>query len=789
MLTFIFLISILVGYLSFSIYKNAFIGVLISQNSEGQYVVTDHSSKTHWGFGRIFVGDVITEVDGQPAKDFFSIKTYGLLERASTIHLSRIGEDGSLHHIQLHVDNQLSLNELMIQLFSPLTAVLIFSGLSFFVYRRKKGDPAAVQLILFFLSIGIAYLSSLSSGRADPIGRLTMTFTILLVPIFFLQFMSYYLRRYQETIVNRRCLGVLYAVICIIMGLNLSKILFNFGSPMVISTLILIYFIGINIYIIFRLVQKFLAHRHGGPLKSLFKLILIGHVTGFFPFVFLFAVPQLFGISFLSPEIAAVFLLTIPIVYLYMFTTNQLFDIDFLINRVLYYASLSFLPTLVISALAALLLSQDNHSWVKWSQLFLVCYLLVTLMLFLKEYADLKLRPRLNKDLHNFQGSLNRFSARISRVMKRSDLERVLEQEIYHVLPVKKVAFLEVDTDRLPELKLDPSLADIRESVISAVQASANQLVIGTVLNVERGICVIAGKKLNILHVLWLDVKGNRTKYNLDELAWLRTLANYSAIVYENLYLIESLVEELELEFQKQKGADTSPWLLRLIFKLSEKERRKLASDLHDSALQDQLIWYRNLESAMLDHDMSPELYEKLVNVREGLLDVIHQIRETCNELRPPLLQEMGIIEALEGLFEQAQIRSNYIIDFRYGVVTADINDEQLLTIFRIVQELLRNASKHAKASHIRITLEQQRNDIRLTYMDDGIGLKLEDLKDSYQHMGLSGIKERVHSMEGVIDFKSEPGSGLEVEISLPLESVSWDRESEGDSDGSHLAG
>ncbi|MNI49183.1 Sensor histidine kinase ComP [compost metagenome] len=111
-----------------------------------------------------------------------------------------------------------------------------------------------------------------------------------------------------------------------------------------------------------------------------------------------------------------------------------------------------------------------------------------------------------------------------------------------------------------------------------------------------------------------------------------------------------------------------------------------------------------------------------------------------------------------------------------------------MLTIFRIVQELLRNAGKHAKASNIMISLEQKTG-IRLTYKDDGVGLKLEDLNDSYQHMGLSGIKERVHSLEGRIDFKSEMGNGLEVSIFLPLESSTMDRESEDGIDDSNIAG
>jgi len=785
-IAFIVLIAVLVGYLSISILSHPVIGANISMNDKGQYIVTA-SPEGYWCYGNLQVGDVILEINDEPAAEFYPVKTFGMIERASTILLSRVGADGGTAFIKLEVGPAINMDHLMFELFLPLIAILTFSGLSLLVYRRKRNDRAAIQLIMFFMSIGIAYLSAFSSGRLDPIGRIVLDLSFLFVPIFFLLFLNRYLGQYRENFANRGIIVFFEIIISVLIGSELVILIFNVGSADVLSMLKLILFAIINAYIIYKLFHKFIIHREG-PLRALFKFSLVGHMVGFLPFLILFAAPQVFGVSFLSPNIAAVFLLTIPIVYFYMLMTKQLFDIDFLLNRFIYYASLSFFPTLIISLLAILILNQNNQIGVKWSQLFLACYLLITLMLFLKEYADLRLRPRLNKDLHNFQGSLNRFSARISRVMKRSDLERVLEQEIYNVLPVKKVAFLEIDTNRLSDLKLDESLADIQDSVIEAVQTATSHLMIGSVLNVERGICVIAGKKQDILHVLWLDVKGNRTKYNLDELAWLKTLANYSAIVYENLYLIESLVEELEVEFQKQRGEDSSPWLLRLIFKLSEKERRKLASDLHDSALQDQLIWYRNLESAMLDHDMPPDLHQKLVNIREGLLDVIHQIRETCNELRPPLLQEMGIVEALQGLFEQAQIRSNYVIDFQSDSFTADINDEQMLTIFRIVQELLRNASKHAKANNIFISLEQK-NDIRLIYKDDGIGLKLEALNDSYHHMGLSGIKERVHSLEGAIDFRSEPGEGLEVQISLPLESASMDRESEENIDGTNIAG
>lgn len=783
---FIVLISILVGYLSVSILRYPIIGIDVALNDQGQYVVTD-SPEGYWSYGKVLVGDIVVEIDGKQAGDFYSVKALGGIERASSMLLNRSESPDGLRSIYFEVNNRLTAKEIVLQLVLPLAAVLLFTVLSIFVYRSKKHDKAAVQLILFFMSIGIAYLSSFSSGRIDPVGRLALSLSFMLVPIFFIQFMNGYLVRYQEKFVNRGLIIFFYITISVPNALELSNLIFFNVASGITTIIMLAYFISINVFIIYKLVEKYILHRRGS-LRSLFKLTLTGHLIGFVPFLTLFAVPQLFGITFLPAEIPAVFLLTIPIVYLYMFTTKQLFDIDFLINRFLYYASLAFAPTLLITLLATIILSQDNYSWIKWSQLFLVSYLMITLFLFAKEYADRRLRPRINKDLHNYQGSLNRFSTRISRVMKKSDLERVLEHEIVRVLPVGEVAFFEVRMDRLEELSLEESLADIRDSVISAFRQARPHLSIGKIIPAERGICIVIGIKGNNLHVLWLDNKNNRTRYNTDERAWLKTLANYSAIVYENLYLIEKLIEDLEEEFQRQKGSSASPWVLRLIFRLSEKERRKLASDLHDSALQDQLLWYRQLESAMSDYDMSQDLRQKLLDIREGLLDVIHQIRETCNELRPPLLHEMGIVEALKSLFEQSQIRNNFTVDFRGDDFTAELNDEQMLTIFRIVQELLRNAGKHAKASNIVIALEQK-DGIRLTYKDDGIGLKLEDLNDSYQHMGLSGIKERVHSLEGSISFKSEMGEGLEVNIFLPLESSSMNRESEDDIDDSNIAG
>ncbi|MFC4098462.1 sensor histidine kinase [Paenibacillus xanthanilyticus] len=782
-------ILLLTVYLVLNIANNRVIGVGLQQLPDQQYRVTE-ADKGFWGGDHVQVGDTVVSIDGQPPGESFFVRHYNRIEQAEEIRLMRPLPDGGQEAITLAVEDELPTRELVLHLIIPLSAMLLFSAFSVFVHLRKGPDRAAGYLIMFFMSIGLAYFSAFSSTRLDPIGRMVLTVSFPTVPLSFLLFLNTYLKqliqeRFMPDWIVRVGLGLVVANLTLQM-LEFVIVLNESWESVPASILLLTFILG-NIYIFYKLIEKYIRHRHD-HLKSLFKFTLIGHVVGFLPFLLLFAIPDMFGLVIVPADVAAVCLIGLPAVYLYMFTTKRLFDIDFLLSRMLYYTMIAFFPTLLITGLAVLIMNQHNYSWVKWVQMFLVVYLLITIFLFGKEYMDQRLRPKFNRDLYNFQGSLDRFSSRISRVMKRADLERVLEQEVRSILPVQELAFFEVHADRGGEAvsaQGHPREDDFAASLASELLASPRRLTVGAAIDVTRGLCVVIGHRRSTYQVLWIGEKYNRTQFNPDELGWLKTLANYSAIVYENLYLIENLIGDLESEIRKQQGTPT--WVLRLIFRLSENERRKLASDLHDSALQDQLIWYRKLEAVMLDHDMSADLSRELSDIREGLLDVIHQIRETCNELRPPLLKEMGIAEALRSLFEQAQIRNNYAIDFEEKPLAAELTDEQTLTIFRIVQELLGNAGKHAKASRIRIELEQ-RGDLHLRYKDDGVGLNVEKLNDSYQHMGLSGIKERVRSLAGTITFRSEVGGGLEVNITLPMESAIMDRES-GMLDDSNLAG
>lgn len=340
------------------------------------------------------------------------------------------------------------------------------------------------------------------------------------------------------------------------------------------------------------------------------------------------------------------------------------------------------------------------------------------------------------------QQSINRFSNDLSNVMKVSELENRVIEEVKNILPVTYVSIVEVPRSQ------ESSLRKINEIWIK-----------------------ISEKE----HLVYLKIGIQQTLLKVEK-EWLETAVHYVTILYDNLQLIEDLMNRLE---DLRSDNDTPKWVLRLLFNLSEKERASLSSDLHDSVLQDLIIWYRKLESLRSSKLFSKEIEEELKQVEEGLLDAIHQIRITCNELRPPFLLKLGLVESLKSLFTYAQMFTNYKIEFSATELKNPLNEDQILGIYRIVQELLNNATKHSKASKVTIVLSDNGEHIHFSYIDNGIGMDLSSSQRSFKHMGLAGIENRVVSLGGKLEIKSAPQKGVHVNIYIPPTN-----EQKGDFDG-----
>jgi PAS domain S-box-containing protein len=335
------------------------------------------------------------------------------------------------------------------------------------------------------------------------------------------------------------------------------------------------------------------------------------------------------------------------------------------------------------------------------------------------------------KRYKELQQSINRFANDLANVMKVSELERRLLDEVTAVLPVAGATITEMPRGQ------EPPRAGGREMWIRI------------------------GEKQ---HPVYLRLEWEHPLTGMEK-EWLETAVHYVTILYDNLHRIEDLMTRLE---ELVSANETPKWMLRLLFKLSEKERATLSSDLHDTVLQDLINWYRKLESLRSTRDFERETRQALMQVEEGLLDAIHQIRITCNELRPPFLLKMGLVESLRSLFEYTRMFANYEIAFSADDFRAQLNEEQTLGLYRIVQELLNNASKHARADQVTMTLADTPDGIAFTYSDNGVGMDMSAFSGTFQNMGLAGMEKRVLSLEGTIDIHSAPGQGFHVHIRFP---------------------
>jgi len=210
---------------------------------------------------------------------------------------------------------------------------------------------------------------------------------------------------------------------------------------------------------------------------------------------------------------------------------------------------------------------------------------------------------------------------------------------------------------------------------------------------------------------------------------------------------------------------------LRRALEASEAERRRWARELHDATLQD-LGALRILLSSARRSDDPERLRAAVDDAVDQLAEAVTGLREIITDLRPAALDELGAEAALRTLVERAQSRSG--VDVRLQIEMGPDTGRQTVrhapeleeTMYRVVQEALANAVKHAGAERIEVTLVERNGRIELAVADDGRGF---DPANRTEGFGLLGIAERVELADGRLDIDSMPGHGTTVRATLPV--------------------
>lgn len=228
----------------------------------------------------------------------------------------------------------------------------------------------------------------------------------------------------------------------------------------------------------------------------------------------------------------------------------------------------------------------------------------------------------------------------------------------------------------------------------------------------------------------------------------------------------EDLENRVAMRTAEQKLAETRlRELSRRLLRVQEEERRALARELHDEVGQQLGAIKLNLKAMTAGADDANRS-----RIHDGLEIVdatIAQIRDRALDLRPALLDDLGLAAALDWLCRQQSQRSGVVINYQASPLPS-LRAELATAIYRIVQEGITNALKHAGAGTIQVTLAVEDDGIRVVVADDGCGF---DTGGIVPGVGLPGMRERVDTLGGRLELESRTGSGTRISVKFGLTS------------------
>jgi signal transduction histidine kinase len=225
----------------------------------------------------------------------------------------------------------------------------------------------------------------------------------------------------------------------------------------------------------------------------------------------------------------------------------------------------------------------------------------------------------------------------------------------------------------------------------------------------------------------------------------------------------------LALYIRLKLAKDRALGLSGMLITAQEKERSRLASEIHDDFSQRLALLALGLENAEDAIGASPE--EAVRQVHELLnsaSEIGADLHTFSHRLHSSTLERLGLVPGISALCKEFAVQYGVEVDFRANDVPRSVHPDVSLCVFRIVQEGLRNLKKHSGAAKAQVQLRMSSERIVVTIRDEGLGFDLRDLGDR-EGLGIRSMEERAYLLGGRFKVYSEPGKGTEIEASVPL--------------------
>lgn len=223
-------------------------------------------------------------------------------------------------------------------------------------------------------------------------------------------------------------------------------------------------------------------------------------------------------------------------------------------------------------------------------------------------------------------------------------------------------------------------------------------------------------------------------------------------------------------KIQKEKEAQVL--FTKKLIEAQETDRKRIASELHDSLGHELLITKNKLLLTEKNPDDKKYIMNEIKDATEIISNAIQNVREISYNLHPYQIERLGFTKAIASIVER--VTKNTKIKIYSGLDDTDkfLNPETEINLYRIIQECMNNIVKHSGASEVLLNLNKGENNVSIVITDNGKGFDMEKvMKNTHERgFGLKGMKERVKLFGGSIDIKSSSGEGTEIKIIAPLD-------------------
>ncbi|MFQ6607324.1 MAG: PAS domain S-box protein [Fidelibacterota bacterium] len=270
-------------------------------------------------------------------------------------------------------------------------------------------------------------------------------------------------------------------------------------------------------------------------------------------------------------------------------------------------------------------------------------------------------------------------------------------------------------------------------------------------------------------------VTNGETKWYLQTSAPIKdTTGN----VVQVLELFQDITERKQVEMEILRQRKELSYLSTQLVNAQEAERKRISQELHDELGQLLTAVSINLEELKetTKSSLTPPLEKRLEETISLIDKADEQITDLSFQLRPMMLDELGLKATMQWFLNKFSDRVNIEVQFKGESFDQRLPSEIEITLFRIMQEATTNIARHAQASQIKISLGVENSIVQMIIQDNGQGFNIKEssARDvKYRGMGIISMQERVRSLKGVWKIHSSPGKGTQIEVQLPVRTLS----------------